>query len=152
MNEEILKNLQAENKKIASFRKRAYAFMIDDILLSIICIFVFYDNIKLINDFHGIEVFFKQSQVVYFLIFLKVFYHAFFVWQSGATLGKYFLKIKVVDMYSLQKPNLFQALNRSAFRIVSESLLYLGYVWAYNDKLTQTWHDKISKTIIIHES
>lgn len=37
---------------------------------------------------------------------------------------------------------------RTAGTVFSE-ILYIGYIWAYFDKQTQTWHDKIAKTYVV---
>ncbi len=67
----------------------------------------------------------------------------------GATVGKILLKIKVVSLDELDNPNLMSSFIRAVVRIISEFLLYLGFLWAFFDKARQAWHDKAAKTVVI---
>lgn len=145
--QEIQDNLDREELRLASIKKRAIAAFIDELLLSLLLLFTFSsifgtattleDSITLTNKF------------ILEFIAIKFIYQAFFIMQYGATVGKIIMKIEVIEAHSFQKPNVLVALNRSAIRIVSESAFYLGYVWAFNDPLKQTWHDKSAKTVVI---
>jgi uncharacterized RDD family membrane protein YckC len=81
---------------------------------------------------------------------LKVLYHTFFIWQNGMTLGKYFMKIKVVNMNTEETLTLPKALLRAIGRIVSEIFFYLGFLLAFFLPLKQTLHDKISESVVIN--
>jgi uncharacterized RDD family membrane protein YckC len=83
---------------------------------------------------------------------IKIIYQTFFVYQYGATLGKIFMKIQVVDAVTLQRPNFSSALNRGVFRIISEMIFYFGFVWAFYDKNRQSWHDKTARTLVVNAS
>ena len=80
---------------------------------------------------------------------MKIFYQAFFVMKYGATLGKIAMKIRIVEVKTLQTPNVIVALNRSIVRIISEMFFYLGYIWGMMDPNRQTWHDKSARTLVI---
>lgn len=76
-------------------------------------------------------------------------YSVYFVWKYGATLGKKWLKIRVVrtDGSNL---TLFQAILREVIgKFISSLVLSLGYFWALWDKNRQTWHDKIAGTYVV---
>lgn len=81
---------------------------------------------------------------------MKVIYQAFFTMQYGATIGKIVLKIRVIEIATLQKPNVITALNRSIVRVFSEALFYLGFLWGKFDPMQQTWHDKTAKTLVVN--
>jgi len=141
---------------IASNQRRITAFMIDDIVISLFFFIIFYDqfsavfsNITVMDEaaLQSINAFIAQNVLVVFLI--KVIYHTVFVWQNGMTLGKYVLKIKVIDLETGQNPNLQKALLRATLRIASEVLFYLGFVMAFFMPLKQTLHDKLSGCVVV---
>lgn len=73
----------------------------------------------------------------------------FFVMQYGATIGKIMMKIKVIEISTLDNPSWLSALNRGIFRVISEMFLYLGFLWGMMDPARQTWHDKTAKTLVV---
>ena len=81
---------------------------------------------------------------------MKIFYQAFFVMNYGATLGKIATKIRVIEIKTLQNPSVISSLNRAIFRIISEMLFYLGFVWAMMDPSKQAWHDKTARTLVVN--
>ena len=82
-------------------------------------------------------------------ILMKIVYQTFFVMQYGATLGKLAMKIRVIDIATLDNPSFAVSLNRAIFRIISEMIFYLGFLWGIFDPWRQTWHDKTAKTLVI---
>jgi len=60
---------------------------------------------------------------------MKIIYQAFFVMQYGASLGKIAMKIRVIEIKTLDNPNVISSLNRAIFRVISEMLFYLGFLW-----------------------
>ena len=79
---------------------------------------------------------------------MKIIYQAFFVMQYGASLGKIAMKIRVIEIKTLDNPNVISSLNRAIFRVISEMLFYLGFLWGMMDPSRQTWHDKTAKTLV----
>lgn len=147
MNEEVLRFLDREQLVLSSHVKRFGAFAIDELILSILWLSVIWDS------FSGLEALEDQINLInaYILEFmlLKTIYHTFFVWQYGASPGKMLLKIRVIALREEIQPDFFCALNRASFRILSEMLVYIGFVWGLLDPLRQTWHDKTAKTVVI---
>ncbi|MDQ7059804.1 MAG: RDD family protein [Sulfurimonas sp.] len=70
--------------------------------------------------------------------------------QYGASIGKIVMKIRVIEIKVLNNPNVLVALNRAIFRILSEMLFYLGFLWGMLDPSRQTWHDKTAKTLVVN--
>jgi uncharacterized RDD family membrane protein YckC len=68
----------------------------------------------------------------------------------GATLGKIAMKIRVISTADLENPSLILSLSRAAFRIISESIFYLGFIWAYLNPKRETWHDRVANTLVIN--
>jgi uncharacterized RDD family membrane protein YckC len=143
MNEKVI------NHQVVSTGKRLSAFMIDDIVVTLLLFIIFFEQLMAIDmqDPLGL-VGFLQVNGIYFIL-LRFFYHTYFIWQSGQTLGKRLVKIRVVEMQSGQIPSFQVAVLRSGFRVVSESIFYLGYIVAYFTPLVQTLHDKLSNTVVV---
>jgi uncharacterized RDD family membrane protein YckC len=148
VNEEIQDILHREGMSLAPIKKRAMAFFIDEMLLSLLLI------LALGNSFFEAktveEMIILTNTFVLEYMAMKFFYQAFFVMQYGATLGKLFMKIRVIEVKTLQTPNVVMALNRSIVRVVSEMLFYLGFLWGVLDPARQTWHDKSAKTLVVN--
>ncbi len=146
---------------IASTQKRITAFVIDDLVIAFLLIIIFYNQLTAIVSHlptvitpESIDVFkeeINQFSVnnLLLIIALKVLYHTFFIWQNGMTLGKYFMKIQVIELDTNQYPTLPKALLRSALRIVSEAFFYLGFLLAFFLPLKQTLHDKLSGSVVV---
>ena len=140
---------ERKEHQIASIGKRMGAFMIDDIVVSILLFIIFYNQLMAINPEEPSElVRFLEMNGIYFLL-LRFLYHLYFTWQSGQTLGKRVVKIRVVEQESGEIPSFQVATLRSGFRVVSESIFYLGYLLAYFTPMVQTLHDKISNTVVV---
>lgn len=146
--EEIIERFERENITLATFGKRAWAYTIDEILISIIFMIIYMGKIppnatpeEVINTLNG---------MFYYVVLIKIIYQAFFVWMYGATLGKIFMKIKVISVFDLNNPTVLQSVSRAIVRIISESFFYIGFLWALANPKRETWHDKAAKTLVIN--
>jgi uncharacterized RDD family membrane protein YckC len=148
MNEEIQNALHREDITLADIKKRAMAFFIDEMLLSFILIFALWDSFAAAQTME--EVINLTNMFVLEYMSMKIIYQAFFVMQYGATIGKIVMKIRVIEIKTLQKPNVLVSLNRSIFRIVSEMFFYLGFLWGMLNPTRQTWHDKTASTLVVN--
>lgn len=152
---------ESRDLPLASLQKRIASFVIDDLVIVVLLFAIFYDQLMTIASSlpavitpESVEVFkneMNQFSVnnLLLIVLLKVLYHTFFVWQNGMTLGKYILKIKVVELDTMQKPTLYRSFLRASLRIVSEAVFYLGFLLAFFLPLRQTLHDKLSHCIVI---
>jgi uncharacterized RDD family membrane protein YckC len=141
------KLIYREELVLASKKKRTTALFIDDFILSILLFIILWESISQAQT---------ASQMIYIIntfmlefMIIKIVYQTFFIYQYGATIGKMILKIKVISIDGASGHTFAMALNRAIFRIISELLFYLGFLWGYFDEHTQTLHDKTSKTIVI---
>ncbi|MBU1659371.1 RDD family protein [bacterium] len=148
MNEEIENTLHREDITLADTKKRAMAFFIDEMLLSFLLIFALWDSFSNAKDME--EIINLTNSFVLEYMFMKIIYQAFFVMQYGASLGKIVMKIRVIEIKTLQNPNVLSSLNRAIFRIISEMLFYLGFLWGILDPARQTWHDKTARTLVVN--
>ena len=133
--------------QIATKNRRLSAFFIDDIVISLFLIVIFFDQLANIKEPIALSLFLQKN--FFSFVLLRVLYHTFFVWQNGMTLGKMFLKIRVVEIESATTPSLSVAFIRAMLRVVSETIFYIGYLMAYFSPLAQTLHDKIAKTVVV---
>jgi uncharacterized RDD family membrane protein YckC len=147
VNEEIENTLHREEMVLATVKKRAMAFFIDEMLLSLLLILGLGDSFFEAKTLE--EMILLTNTFILEYMAVKIVYQAFFVMQYGATLGKIIMKIRVVEIQNLQTPNVVSSLKRSFVRIFSESIFYLGFLWGAMDPSRQTWHDKIAKTLVV---
>jgi len=148
LNEEIENLLHREGLELASIKKRSLAFFIDEMLLSFLLIIAMSDsftNAKTVE-----EIIILTNNFMFEYLVMKIVYQTFFVMQYGATLGKIAMKIRVIEIATLQNPSFICSFNRAIFRVISEMFFYLGFLWGMMDPARQTWHDKTAKTLVIN--
>ncbi|MBN2782191.1 MAG: RDD family protein [Campylobacterales bacterium] len=148
MNEEIEKILRREEITLASTRSRALAFFIDEMLLSILLIVALWDSFSAANNVE--EMINLTNMFVLEYMAMKIIYQAFFTMKYGASIGKIVMKIRVLEIATMNYPNVLSSLNRAIFRVISEMLFYLGFLWAFFDPARQGWHDKTAKTLVVN--
>jgi len=148
LQEEIENILHREELTLAPIKKRAMAFFIDEMLLSFLLIFALWDSFSQAKTME--EMIQLTNTFVLEYMMMKIIYQAFFVMQYGATLGKIAMKIRVIEIKTLDNPNVISSLNRAIFRIISEMLFYLGFLWGMMDPLRRTWHDHTAKTLVVN--
>jgi uncharacterized RDD family membrane protein YckC len=76
-------------------------------------------------------------------------FYAFCWYKQGETLGMRAWHIRLVDESGMGV-NLKQILLRCVVGPISLAVCGLGYLWLFLDKEKQTWHDKASKTLVVH--
>ena len=148
MNDEVEHRLSSAGLELATVQKRAFAFFIDELILAFLFLFIIYDQIAAVSDPDAIVALINTFTFEYLLI--KILYQTLFVYYYGATLGKILAKIQVVDAVTMQRPIFGSALNRGVFRIISEMIFYLGFIWAFYSKNRQSWHDKTARTLVVN--
>ena len=148
MNKEIEEILNREELILADTKKRAVAFVIDELLLSFLLIVALWDSFSQAANTEAIIALTNSFVLEYMM--MKIIYQAFFVMQYGATIGKIMMKIRVIEIKTLDNPNVIVSLNRAIFRIISEMLFYLGFLWGMMNPSRQTWHDLTAKTLVVN--
>jgi len=142
-----LEIVQSEGFTLSPNRKRVLAFVIDDLLMSILVIILFWNSIANTED---ITVVIEQiNSAIVEIMFIKFAYHTFFYYQYGATIGKIAMKIRVIDLNTFSNPSLINSMNRSGIRLISEMFFYLGFILAYFDESRQTLQDKLARTVVV---
>ncbi len=140
--------LDREELTLATINRRSWALFIDETLLSFLLIFALWDSFMGATSAEELILVVNQFTLEY--IGMKILYQAFFTMKYGATLGKIAMKIRVIDIATLDNPNVLVSLNRAIFRIISEMLFYLGFLWAVFDPFKQAWHDKTARTLVVN--
>lgn len=147
---------QDRSYPIASMQKRISAFVIDDLIITMFFMIIFYDQISELfgnvteidqTSLEQINMFIAGNILILFSI--KVLYHTILIWQNGMTIGKYIAKIKVIDLSSETRPSFQQAFLRASLRLISEALFYAGFIMAFFLPLKQTFHDKFSNCVVV---
>lgn len=142
---------------VAKIQKRISAFIIDDIVVSLFFMIIFYDQLSIlfsninISDQASLEminIFMTENILVFFAV--KVLYHTVLIWQNGMTLGKYVAKIKVIELDTESTPSLQRSFLRASVRLISETLFYAGFIMAFFLPMRQTLHDKFSNCVVIN--
>jgi uncharacterized RDD family membrane protein YckC len=141
--------LYRENLEVADPKKRVLAFLADDLLITLI-VFATFGDMLFNSNLAAKEWIAAVNSIVMEVIVIKTLYHTFFTWYYGATIGKILLKIRIIELDTLDKPNAIVALTRSLFRILSELFFYLGFFPAFFDKLRQALQDKIARTVVVN--
>jgi len=141
---------------VTSSQKRIISFMIDDIVISVFFIIIFYNqfsaifsNITVVDEagLESVNAFIAENILV--VLSIKLIYHTVLVWQNGKTLGKHLMKIRVIDLETGDTPSFQKAFLRASVRIPSEVLFYLGFLLAFFVPLKQTLHDKLSNCVVV---
>lgn len=148
MRDNLDNNLHREDLTLATIKSRSMAFFIDEILLSFLLILSLGE--AAFADKTLIEWIDLMNSFLLEFMAVKFAYQAFFVSVYGATLGKMAMKIRIISATTVQSPLPLQAIIRSAIRVPSEALFYLGFLWGNMDPLRQTWHDKAAKTLVVN--
>ena len=147
MNEQLDDVLDREHLNLAPLKVRLAAFGIDEVLISTLLFIVLWDNIAAAKSVEAIIELTNHFLLEFMAI--KIVYQTFFTMQYGATLGKIAMKIRVIEVKTLSNPAFFSSFNRAIFRVVSEALLYLGFIWALLDPYRRSWHDFAAKTVVV---
>jgi len=144
-----MKEKEFNGKKIASLTKRAISMMIDDFLVSFIVFIAFFDSFRNAKTFEEMEII--ASEYFLYIFIAYTLYHWFFVALYGKTVGKFLMKISVIDMETLQTPNYLKSLIRSLFRNFDEMFFYAGMAVAVFDPFNRALHDIVGRCIVVED-
>lgn len=147
----IMDILDREGLRIATDERRILAFVVDEIIISLIIFVGFYEQIATLNgDMTKIQG--LLTSAFFYIIILKIAYHSTFTAIYGASVGKILCKIKIIKIDTIDKPSVIEAISRSALRILAEMLLYIPLLIAFADPFRRAMHDLLVKTIVIDVS
>ncbi|WP_066351258.1 RDD family protein [Aliarcobacter skirrowii] len=138
----------SENLQLASMRSRAFAFVIDDLIVTLLISLVYWDSIVAAGN-NTEALISLLSTLVLPLLVLKIIYHTFFIWYYGQTLGKRLAKVRVIDANYWGRVTFFQSFLRSVGRVISELFYYIGFAIAFFNDGRKTFHDFTGKTLVV---
>jgi len=142
-------NVDINNLELATQRSRLKAFIIDDLLITLVTILMLWGPIQNVNgDMEAVISIMNQALIQ--ILSLKFIYQTFFTWYYGATPGKIIAKIKIIDYNHFGRISFVTAMIRSFTRLISESVFYIGFIIAYYTDSRQTLHDKTAKTLVVN--
>ena len=138
----------------AGFFPRLAAFLLDSVLVAA-ALSIFKFIVWIMKLSMGDTVIFKPILFTYnvfdiLFYLLTVAYFVLTTYFCGATLGKFLMKLRVVDVEG-QRPGFMSVLIRETVgRYLSALIMYVGYIIAGLDSRKQGLHDKIADTLVIY--
>jgi uncharacterized RDD family membrane protein YckC len=147
--EEIINRLEREGLKTASLTKRAIAMTIDDLLISLIIVIAFSSSFANAKTYEQVLV--LTNELFGYIFVAYTLYHWIFVAIYGKTIGKMIVKIRVVDVQTLDNPSHLRAFIRSLMRNFDEMFFYLGMAYAIVDPLNRAIHDIVGKAVVVED-
>lgn len=144
-------NLERDNTEIkyAGFWTRFAANIIDMLwILPLVFAlgYLYYGSHYIMSD----ELYLGGFDIFIQYIFPALITLAFWVYKS-ATPGKMAVRTKIVDAKTLEPASSVQLVIRYLSYYISMLALFLGFIWVAFDKRKQAWHDKLAKTLVIHD-
>ncbi|WP_200763614.1 RDD family protein [Nitrosophilus alvini] len=144
---DLQRKLDKSGIRLGSLTKRSLAFAIDEMIVTFLFLAIIWDMLPKNGN---VEEMINLTNAFFLeIVTIKIAYHTFFVWKYSATLGKFFMKQRVISVGDLETPSFVQAFNRAVFRIVSEMIFYLGFLLAFFDRFYQALHDKTAGTLVV---
>lgn len=145
--------MQPDFNEYAGFTRRFGAFFIDSLFFSLVFFLLLFPfvssgevNVLFEQDNVMIDAGFSWGDQIFMLLVTVVMWVK---WMG--TPGKLLLDCKVVDATSGEPVGWVQALTRYIAYFISLIPLGLGFFWIIWDKRKQGFHDKIAKTVVVHE-
>lgn len=140
--------INIDNLELATIGSRIKAFVIDDLLITGVFLLLYWEKFSVTADMMALLA--VMNEGVYQVLLLKLIYQGFFVWYYGATIGRIFAKIRVIDYNHFGRVSITTAFVRSFVRILSEMFFYVGFIFAFFNDSRQTLQDKIARTLVVN--
>ena len=140
----------SDNLQLASMRSRALAYVIDDFLVTIIIMMIFWGDILSVSHDMDALMYLLKAELAFPLIMLKIIYQTFFVWYYGATIGKIVVKIRVIDANKWGRVSIISSFLRAVGRIFSEMFFYIGFLIGFFNNGRKTFHDITGRTLVVN--
>ncbi len=140
----------SNNLQLASMRSRALAYVIDDFLVTIIIMMIFWEDIISVSHDMNALMYLLKAELAFPLIILKIIYQTFFVWYYGATIGKIVVKIRIIDVNDWGRVSIISSFLRAVGRIFSEMFFYIGFLIGFFNNGRKTFHDIIGRSLVVN--
>jgi uncharacterized RDD family membrane protein YckC len=120
----------------AGFWRRVAAVLIDGLILGVL-----YGVLLVVVDY-GIA-------YLLYIVANYTYYTLLEGGESGQTVGKRALGIRVIDFRAGGPIGYGRGLLRNIAKLLSGLVFGLGYLWMLWDSEKQTWHDKLATTVVV---
>jgi uncharacterized RDD family membrane protein YckC len=153
------KNQKTENSKdifnLADPIDRAAAFIVDGfiVLMPILLLLnapfkrMFYSSVILDDN---TDLMFSVVYGIIVNLFVITFYSTIFTALFGGTLGKKFLGLEVLNVWTRKRPSFSSSLLRSFSWWLGLITLGFSFLSMYSNSLRRTLHDRISETMVVN--
>lgn len=147
--ESIEETLEREEIEIAPLYKRVLAYLVDDFLLTLLILGIYWEDFQTLKDNkEALLTLISSTTMIYYIIF--ILYNAIFTALYGASIGHMVVKVKVIEIGFLDKPNWQQAFLRAFFKAISRIFLFLPFFLVFENSLRATLHDRVAKTLVVN--
>ncbi|MGP1450829.1 MAG: RDD family protein [Wolinella sp.] len=148
MQEQLEEIFERERLRVPSLGKRVGAYVIDDILVSLIVTIIIWE--KLMINVSNIEAMIMTINEAFLeLIAIRFLYQWIFIAKYGSSIGKIFFKMRVVSVDTLDTPSYKDAALRSLVRVASELLFYIPFLTIFAGKFRRAMHDSVAKSVVV---
>lgn len=148
--EKIEETLYREGLSVAPILPRFIAYLIDNLLISLVVVIIYWDSFQnAIATSNTEELLMVTRYTMGTTWTLTILYQWLFVAFYGATVGKIICKIKIIDYSILDKPSFLNAFIRAIVRVLGEYCMYLSFLIAFYYKSRRTLHDILAKTVVV---
>lgn len=145
---DIEEKFYREGVETSTLTKRAVAYFLDDVLVSLVVVVLLWDS--LMNATEVASYIAVTNSAFFEIVLIRFVYQFFFVYLYGATLGKQIMKIKIIDVNTLDKPLFYGAISRAFVRTIGEVLFYFTFIFAFFDPYKRTLHDRVANTAVVN--
>jgi len=134
----------------AFLSKRIGAFLLDGIILYFVSS-ALQGGLTLLMNFLGASPLWAVGISVFVSLAVSILYFIVFWKKFGATPGKMALGIKIVATDG-EPLTWKKAIIRYLGTIISQTILYIGYLMAFLDEDRRTLHDRMASTLVVQRS
>jgi len=138
--------------RVAGFISRLVAFSMDAVLITMtvgLLAWVVFQVEALFEGFIHRD-FRLQNTYLIVIPFVIVLYYVGSWAFTGATIGKWFLGLRVVRADG-QPPTFWRSLIRFIGYGLSAIVFFLGFLWVLVDEQRRAWHDRLAGTWVIYD-
>ena len=145
-------NSDAPPIRYVGFWARAFAFLIDNVAGAVLTTPFLGAFLTIDIDRLADPVYLNELQIKIYLALVLMAVLIIALWKYfAATPGKLLIKAYIVNASDLHTASNIQLLIRALGYIPSFFIFGLGFVWIGLDQRKQGWHDKMARTLVVHQ-
>jgi len=133
--------------RYAGFWVRFAAAVFDVLAIGLVLVFLWLLFATLSRSLYGMEWALAQIDVWLWVlpgVILILFWRGF-----SASLGQLILGLRVVDLQTRQRPEVWQCVMRYFGCVICAMTFGLGFIFVGFDRRKQGWHDKLAQTLVV---